>query len=642
MARSKQYQVTPGLGAPTVDPLTGNPEDWVMGAATRALWGDVLVHVNGDDITEFRASGKRGAIPERWSYVKPHWYGDATIFVPKLRPYEALPSWCFEGAEVRLPRELPDTTISTDPRDEWRGYVLRISDRNGGTELQCQGLFQQPDLYRRLPSYEDTPFDVGTLWAFNLDTTNRPAYRWPSSPTAPTTGVTTRQRGDGETVLEYLTSIGALIPGWTWRPGADFVPELVDVTVTPGSNWTFRYADAEWLDADLIRDLRVAVNVIYAEGVVNGEPWLLIVPHDGATFTAPLSASKKVHTLFYNPATGGLTTDTSEFDPTVLRVEALWKLPPGMVYDEAFAIAEEFRARVETPGWTGRSTYGASPAEGHLLDMRPDDTNTLLGYRGSDPVLHVGEVEFNWNGGAPTADCALDTNARSLAMIEAILDGDIERATNPFAGLQIGKLSGLKKDESARWSNESGSGWGPNDATNGRRHKDGVSTFPVTGLQWNEYVFLASELGTIRWSKIVCSTDGSIGTPQGQRFVAVVTDRTVPMTGVLSPLPTNPMADGVWEDIDETLGFQMGWGGSFRDPTTGLYVPNAAGYGNVAWYMESRADPVTGLMLDTGTSWDYTHADASFAPGASSLVVYIFPCSAGSFRCWFHFVKAGA
>jgi hypothetical protein len=645
MALTPVQRAAVTLAAPTLDANGLPTKPWQPTVTTRTgAWGVPRITVGGTDITEYRS---KRTIPERWSYVKPHWFGDATIFIPQLPPYEALPAWCAKGKAVKIER---DTTgggvISTAPRDSWLGYVTTISDRDGGTELTCQGLYQQPDLYRRAPGLRDESLDVGHWFAFNLDPANRPAYRWPSAMVEPTTGELSNYRGSWESVLEYLKTLSALIPGWTLRPMADFSPQLVDTAVIPGSTWTLRFA-RDWVAADLTSEMRGSPNVIYGEGTVGGVEWRrMIATAAGDAIFIPLSADPVVNT-YWMDAGGDLLVDATSYDSSVLRYEAYWKLPPNMTMDEAVTLADAYRTRVADPGWAGTVSTAISPAEGHLLDIRPDDVLHLQGYRGADRDLYVAEASFDWNDGAPTVSLVVDSNARDLATLTHLLglDGNapnFDAATNPFHRMQIGKDSGIVKDRTAQWD-FGGSGWVPNDETDGRRQIDGTSTFPVTGGAWTVKKFLASERDTIARSEIVVTTTGILG-GAGRRFVAAVlaappsyqvTAGPPPVIDPVGLLPDDPLADNAWPQAfedDPDLGryFQVGWG-AFGDAMG--YWP---GY-------EDQSAPLTGHMLDE-TRWSYSHdgvPDDERQPAYLWLCVWTVGADA---ECWARFVvdKAGA
>ena len=240
------------------------------------------------------------------------------------------------------------------------------------------------------------------------------------------------------------------------------------------------------------------------------------------------------------------------------------------------------------------------------------------------------------NKGAVTADLAVDASGRDLASIEAVLNGDIELATNPFARVQAGRTEGQTDGRLAKWSTQAGSGTVPNDDTNGHRHKDGTSLWTVTGNQWNEYVFSAAEQATITDSLIVVSDDGTVGPTVGWEFVAIITDRTVALPpDVDSPLPTDPMADGAMDQAveDAALGCQQSWGGSFLSGDGVTYVSNPMGYGNPAYQWKSMGADLTGRLFDSG-DWPFTHANTDWAPGAGSLVLYVFPIGVGTAECY--------
>jgi hypothetical protein len=571
--------------------------------------------------------------------VKPHWFGDATIRVTKVRSYDAPPSWCAVGQEVAIRHLLPDgVTYNTDVRAEWRGKVARVVDGDAKTTtLECVGWYQIADWFVRAPVGQTGAVEVGTTWAANLAPSVRPQYPWPNDPTGPTTGETSTVDGDWQSPLEYLASIGAALPLWTWRPAdSTYTPAYVDTSVSPGTSFTLRHG-TPGVDPDLVADLRTQVKAIYVTGFANGKPWELktVDPATGATQHAPISADPVVNTLWWNDTTGNIDVDSTSYDPTVPRIEAHWQLPAGMGYTQAKTVADAFRAAVAGPPLTGTIRLSVSPVEMHLLDIRPDDVLTFQGYRGSDRTQYVGEVSFDWNGGTPTCELAVDASGRDLASIEAVLTGDIEAATNPFARVQAGRTEGQTDGRLVKWSTVAGSGIIPNDATNGHRHKDGTSLWTVTGNQWNEYIFPAAEQGGITDTEIVVSDDGTVGSTVGWEFVAIITDRTVALPpDVNSPLPTDPMANDAMDQAieDAALGLQQSWGGSFLTGDGTTYVSNPMGYGNPAYQWKAMGATLTGRLFDNA-DWPFAHEDTSAAPGAGSLVLYVFPIGVGTAKC---------
>ena len=632
-------QVVPVLPAPTLDADDNPTQPWQLTSTTRTAWGEQRVWIDGADRTEYGAAGYRTTWADRWTFVRPHWFGEAVIRVAKVRSYAAAPSWCARGKEVRIRHRLADgVTYSADLRSEWRGKVVRVVDADAKTTtLECTGWYQITDWYVQGPHGTGGATDIGTTWAAAVAASSRPGYPWGTDPSAPTTGETHTQRGDWRTVLEYLASIGAALPLWTWRPvnSTTYAPTYVNTAVSPGLAFTLRHGN-HGVDVDLVSDLRASPNAIYVTGFSNGKPWeLKTINSAGANFHAPISASATVNTLWWNDTTGAIYTDSTGFDATVPRIEVHWQLPAGMTYADAKAIADEFRLAVADPGFTGRIRLASSPAERHLLEIRPDDILTLQGYRGANRTLYVGEVAYDWNGGTPTCELAVDSNGRDLATIEAILDGDLEAATNPFARVQAGRIEGQADGRLVKWSTQAGSGTVPNDDTNGHRHKNGTSLWTVTRGQWNEYIFPAAESGSISDTEIVVSTDGTVGAAVGIEYVAIITDRTVALPpDVNSPLPTDPMAVDAMDQAveDPALGCQQSWGGTFKQGD-GTTVENPAGYGNPAYQWKALAGTVlTGRTFDNA-DWPFRHEDTSAAPGAGQLVLYVYPMGVGTAKC---------
>lgn len=640
MSIDTAQQVAPVLPAPTLDG-DGNPtQPWPLTSTTRTGWGTQRVWIDGVDVTEYGAAGKRTTWFDRWSFVKPHWFGDATIRVTKVRSYATPPSWCAVGKEVRLRHLLPDgdptveADYNTDPRSEWRGKVARVVDGDAKTTtLECTGWYQIADWYTRSPVGGTGAIEIGDVWAANLAPSVRPQYPWPNDPTAPTTTKTSTVDGDWQSPLEYLASIGAALPLWTWRPAdSTYTPAYVDTSVSPGSAFTLRHG-TPGVDAELVSDLRTQVNAIYVTGFANGKPWELktVDVATGATQHAPISADPRVNTLWWNDTTGAIDVDDTLYDPSIPRIEVHWQLPAGMGYTEAKAIADQFRAAVAGPPLTGSVRLSVSPVEMHLLDTRPDDICTYQGYRGDDRTLYVGEVSFDWNNGTPTCEAKVDASGRDLASIEAVLAGDIEAATNPFARSQAGRTEGQTDGRLVKWSTEAGSGSIPNDDTNGHRHKDGVSTVTLNCDRWNELVGLFSEQDSVTFTKMVCSDTGAPGVGDGREFYVIVTDQTVPLPpDIDSPLPVDPSAVDAMDQAvaDDATHCQESFGGTFR-MAGGSSVNNPCGYGNPANQGKWNGDALTGLYLDMG-QWSYSHDNPDMQPGPGNLAFYVFPVGDGS------------
>ena len=202
----------------------------------------------------------------------------------------------------------------------------------------------------------------------------------------------------------------------------------------------------------------------------------------------------------------------------------------------------------------------------------------------------VGEYD---TGQAPICELTVDTKARNLPTLMAVLQRKRDLVQNPVKRLLTGKDSGNVADKTFLWDFVR-SGWVPNGGVAydvnlnpragalGFRWSDGTSTVPCPGRVWTFVQLLASQTDIIVSTQI--TTVGPINS-----FVVALFDR--PPNGMT--LPVDPTATGADATIRSSPGYVIHWGNP--DQFAG-YSPG----------LQSNGDPVTGALIDQA-QWQYNH-----------------------------------
>lgn len=594
--------------------VDGRPSGWAPTSIVEENWGRLQVVVGGTDVTFFRGVP---TIVESWSSAEP--YGDATgvIRFPQITPFDtpgtgAL-SWLVDWANVEINRVLPDGTTT---EVLWEGLLPALEEvwdeDKASLSIVGMGALHQLSLYRRAPGTDDNVLDIGALIANQWQASNRPALRTQDMASVGT-AIGSRYRGGWESALEYvskLLELAATNAGDQWTVAHDRprlpVLRLKDRTTV---NWTVT-AGQPGVAGRLQRELSSAVNTYYGEGVdPGGIRWRNSRSQTptGLWFQ-PISYDTAVHG--YDEGVGGTIVDnTARVDPAKIRIESFTAFGDGVSIADGKAAATAQRLRGQDPGWVGTLTLRIDPEQGSRLAIRAGHNILVKAHRGVDRLFHVASVQVDMGSdGVPSVALTVDTKARDLPTVAAILQRQRDVATNPLVRLLRGRDSGSIKAEQVPWDSSAGAGWVPT-----ARKFNGTSTVALTANTWTIVRFLASERDTIVRTEMVTSP--------GVRFSAAVFADSVSAAN----LPSDPFAAGAWDDIStQEPSYQMHWG---QNGEGAGYTPG----------MESLGGAVTGRLVDDGT-WQYSHdgvADGQRQP--AYLWLAVFP--QGASNLWAEFTR---
>jgi hypothetical protein len=265
---------------------------------------------------------------------------------------------------------------------------------------------------------------------------------------------------------------------------------------------------------------------------------------------------------------------SGSIDTAVARVERFYNFGEGVNRSEAKTLAERYLARDAAPGWSGRITLSVDPEEAvSRLQMKAGENLRLKYFHGlgaTGVVLHIAGVEHRLQGDKYVTTLTVDSKGRDLYALEEILKRS-KQGNSPARRLRAGRESGTIVDRSVPWDGKQ-SGWYPT-----QRAWDGTSTVSVTANTWSvTKIVMAGGPLTIVKSEATASA--------AVEFGLYVFDWAI----TSADLPTDPFADGAWDDPPD--GFIVGWGAAGQH----------AGY----WPgLESEGDAITGVLLDEGT-WD--------------------------------------
>lgn len=266
--------------APDIEPFVGahgrlDVKGWTEAfpEPTIAYWGRYKINVGGRDVTFFR-----GVPTQVISYSRQEPFSElnAEIFFPQIYPYEELPSWLADGANVDLYQVHPDGT-----KDKlWEGMGGAIRTSKAGVTLECFGAMFQLDRYvRRAVIVEDIiPNDIGVILqdlitkygrdkgALRIGTLNRKI-----------TGIKVLSRGDWNPQLTgYISELLHLAQDeegnvWTIHKHFGRKPrmKLKDMTT---QHYSIHVAE-QGVELDLVRDWTTAPTTIFGEGEYDGCSW---------------------------------------------------------------------------------------------------------------------------------------------------------------------------------------------------------------------------------------------------------------------------------------------------------------------------------------------------------------------------------
>lgn len=580
---------------PLLGPLNevGRPDNWPVASVVREEWGTVEVDVGPSvNVTTLRG------IPTQvksWSYQEPWGYGPAEISFPQISPYDTLGSgdlaWFVQGFNVGLFRRKPDgTRVSL-----WHGFAAswesEMSESGYSMSVHLSGVMFQAALEPMPPGWDRGERDIGTVIRETLN--NFPGRRWGLM--APvTTGITTRNRGSWNTVLDYLgellsTAYTTTMPRKQWVVTVDSgrIPEL-KVKDTTTEHWTISNGQRGMMLRES-SDVTASTNVIFGEGTdtATGCRWRNTrYPGNGVRpeFLPLIGRDENVDRR-WDEANEEWDANPG-FDPTKLRVARYENFGSGVTRTEATLSALAELDRDANPGWTGTLTMTADPEQGSRFDIRAGDNIAIRHHHGwAKRLFRV--VEANVDLDSLTVTLNIDTNARDKVTLVGLQERDNEAKSDPARRLNPPRRkSRSTQDEHPIFDCESGAGK--------------VKPFSAPGGQWLVVRVPMAAYGTIVRSYFTTSP--------ATTYACGVFDRPV-SAGTLSSLVGNPLgSEDPWDPKADELsdaGLQVAWGGSEQK---GGYYPSQQGKAGAT---------VTGRMLDDA-SWEY----ASHAPPWMYLAFY--------------------
>lgn len=235
------------------------------------LWGSIQVIFNGKDITQFR--GSPTTVPE-WGSNEPFGDNMCVIRVPQIMPYEALPAWLVDGADVDIYHIKPDKTRG---RKLFEGYwateELAVDGTSNSLELHCQGALYQADLFVHMPRATVKNVDIGVVInEIFTDTFKRSLRLIP--PGAVTTGIETAKTGTAGPALSGAVQemLGFAQVGtdtefeyqWTVMKKTGRIVEIRHKDMT--TQEFDLVAGYQGVNVQLSRDFTKATNTIFGEG----------------------------------------------------------------------------------------------------------------------------------------------------------------------------------------------------------------------------------------------------------------------------------------------------------------------------------------------------------------------------------------
>lgn len=248
------------MPAPTLD-ARGFPVDWSPTSVVDVEYARLQVVVEGADITYW--DGAPIPMPT-WTRTEPFGSADATVALPQITPFHALPAWCVPGANIDIRLSL----VAGGVVSRFAGVVDTFGHRAdaGVFTLECNGIVFLDDLQLRQPAFLTQPRDIGDVVADVL-----------------TSAVSRRHAPVDSVVTGCLTSV---LGGWEPRV-TGYAQQLLATAVTGGRQWTVRCDErspvivqkdtttigwtvsngARGVTIDLLQDWSQAPNCLFGEGV---------------------------------------------------------------------------------------------------------------------------------------------------------------------------------------------------------------------------------------------------------------------------------------------------------------------------------------------------------------------------------------
>ena len=254
------------MPVPTLD-ADGFPIDWTATADGITEYGYLRIVVEGVDVTII--NGIATPFPS-WVRGEPFGSQRASIDLPQLSPFLALPSWSKFGANVSilLDKINPTTRAYMSTKSLFEGVLMSMTRETpyGGLSIDALGSLFCADLQLHKPTIDDKSKDIGTLIPALLNSLS--SRRW-------------------LTTLSVVTGIQAADTG-NWRPTlTGKIQNVLATAIKGGRQWTVQCAvrtpvlvqkdmstvafsmrsGQRGVEVELTSDASEAPGAIYGEGV---------------------------------------------------------------------------------------------------------------------------------------------------------------------------------------------------------------------------------------------------------------------------------------------------------------------------------------------------------------------------------------
>lgn len=582
--------------------VDGQPQNWTKASTVVADWGKLKVVIDGVDVTNFRG------VPvqvKSWSIGEPFGYKTAEIAFPQITPFEPLPSWLDNFADVRILLVRPDAT----EKILWRGLFAdeedSATDSGSGMTIQCVGALYQADFYLKKPQMTEViAEDLLTIITRELDPEQRSGARW--APVAgPATGINFQQAGSWEPVLTGFIqdllgrAATALGDQWTLDITDALVPtlKLKDMTT---NHWSF-FVGQPGITHGLSRDFIMSPSAFYGEGVdrqmchwrnTRYPPYGTVGPNGSEPpFFQPVIEDTKSNKWEKVVADGQIVGINPDWDNDVVRVESYQNFGSYITREEAADSAAVEHGRRQ-PRYVGSITMKVDPEEGSRFEIAAGQNILFRGHRGVvGRTMHIVDTSVDWE--SLTVTLTVDEAAQDYVTVAAIMERD-RATTDPALRKQrtYRNSRAIRDQKAAEWDCESGAGYLPGT--------------DIAATTWTTIQVPGGTAGTV--------INTNITTTPAAAFSLGVFDRPPPV-GM-----GNPFADDdFWDQFGEETGLLIAWGSGTQragyspgsesgdDAITGLLEDNAS------WYYKSEKPPWLYLTVYSAIA---THVGGLMRPGA--------------------------
>lgn len=319
-------------------------------------------------------------------------------------------------------------------------------------------------------------------------------------------------------------------------------------------------------------------------GTINAQTWVATFQtgsnssDPNSAYFWPLAQDPRIEQFLFNPS-GDATGSNPAFNPGVIRRETYDNYGNRVSKAEGLASALARLRRESTPGRIGTVTLWTDPIEGSRFSIREGQNIKFQYYRGGDLILHIVEVEKDFDN--LTVTLSVDEKARDWVSYAAFMQAYREGTDPANRQKRVFRNSRITEDRRAVWDTEAGGGVIP-------RHV-------IEAGMWNVLRIPVGEEGNVVRSEFWTTPNSEARIGVGV-FNKEVTHAKLVAVGSEGPLGLTDDGDLYWDTFDDTWGLLQAWG---EEGQAGGYFPG----------LESNEDDLpTDYTRDDG-SWYYWTAN---------------------------------